>query len=185
MNDIMDIKIESDGVFFVKDSLVKIGDQEIKFLKEKVQYHHRKSIRLCMHQDIADAIHEMLILHSKETYVRPHKHPHKDVSYHIIEGVADMVVFDEKGGIVDVIPMGEYGTGRTFYYRLNEVHYYTPLVRSDFLLFHETMNGPFKPSDTIYAPWAAAQSDPVAVTQFQEELLSRVNEFIRSFKKDR
>ena len=172
------IKIESDAVFFVKDSFVKIGNQEINFLKEKVSHNNRKSIRLCMHTNIADSVHEMFILHSRETYIRPHKHPNKDVSYHIIEGIMDMVVFDEKGVIVDVIPMGEYGTGRHFYYRLNEVYYYTPLVRSDFLLFHETINGPFKPSDTIYAPWAVVGDDPIAAVQFQKELVSKVDAFL-------
>lgn len=183
MNDIMDLKTESEEVFFVKDSLVRIGDQEIKFFKEKVGQSRRKSIRLCMHKDIGESVHEMLILHSKETYVRPHKHPKKDVSYHIIEGIADMVVFDEKGGIIDVIAVGEYGTGRNYFCRLNEVYYYTPLVRSDFLLFHETLNGPFEPSDTVYAPWAALPSDPVAVAQFREELILKVDEFIHFFKR--
>lgn len=183
MNDIMDFKIESEGVFYVKDSLVEIGDQEIKFLKEKVGQSRRKSVRLCMHKDIEESVHEMLILHSRETYVRPHKHPKKDVSYHVIEGIADMVVFDEKGGIIDVIALGEYRTGRNYFCRLNEVYYYTPFVRSDFLLFHETINGPFKPSGTVYAPWAAVPSDPIAVAQFREELTLKVDEFIRSFKR--
>lgn len=180
MNDMMDFKTESEGVFYVKDSLVKIGDREIDFLKTKARETSRKSVRLCLHKGIEEPVHEMLILHSKETYIRPHKHPHKTVSYHIIEGTGDMVVFDEKGGIVDVIAVGGFSTGRNYLCRLNEVYYYTPLVRSDFLLFHETLNGPFKPSDTVYAPWAPLSGDLAAVTQFREELILKVNQFMDS-----
>jgi len=183
MNEIMDLKIEREGVFFVKDPLVKIGDQEIKFFKKQVLQNSGKSIRFCMHRDVLDPIHEMFILHSKETYIRPHKHPNKDLSYHIIEGIADMVIFDEKGDILDVIALGEYGSGRNYFYRLNEVYYYVPLIHSDFLLFRETTNGPFKPSDTIYAPWAVERDDLIAVDRFQKELVSNVNKFIRVTKK--
>ncbi len=171
----INMRIEGEGVFFGTDSIVKIGEGEINFLKEQALHNSRKSIRLCMHRDITDDVHEMFILHSKETYVRPHKHPGKDVSYHIIEGIADLVLFDEQGEIFDVIPLGEYGTGRKFYYRLNKVAYYTPFVRSDFLLFHETIRGPFQRSDTIYAPWAMVEGNPAEIDRFQQELASRIN----------
>ncbi len=177
MNTPINIRIEGEGVFFAKGPIVSIGDSEINFLKEAALRNSRKSARLCMHQDIADDVHEMFILHSKETYVRPHKHPGKDLSYHIIEGIADMVLFDEQGEITDVIPMGAYGTGRKFYYRLNEAAYYAPFVRSDLLLFHETIKGPFQRSGTIYAPWAVEGDDPVEVDQFQRGLASRISKF--------
>jgi len=180
MNPDVNIRIESDAVLFVKDPFVKIGTQEIEFLKQKVQYSHRKSIRLCMHRDLKDPVHEMFILHSKQAYIRPHKHPGKHISYHVIEGTADLILFDEQGAIVDVIPMGKYGSGRHFYYRLNEIYYYTPLVVSDFLLFHETIDGPFKPFEAIYAPWAPEVGEDVPVNQFQRELIARVDDFIRS-----
>lgn len=177
MNTHVGMRVEGEGVLFAADPIVKIGDAEITFLKEQALLNNRKSIRLCMHRDIGDGVHEMFILHSKETYVRPHKHPGKDVSYHIIEGVADMVLFDEQGKIFDVIPLGKYGSGRKFYYRLNGVAYYTPFVRSDFLLFHETIRGPFQRSDTIYAPWAAEGTDPDEVERFQQGLETRISQF--------
>lgn len=183
MDDILNFRKESEYVFFVKDPFVKIGDQDIEFFKKQIPQNSRRGIRFCMHRDILDPVHEMFILHSRETYLRPHKHPNKDLSYHIIEGMADMVVFDETGSILDVIALGEYGSGRHYFYRLNEVYYYMPLIHSDFLLFRETTNGPFKPSDTVYAPWAVAADDFMALDRFQKELVSKVNKFIRSSRK--
>ena len=171
------IKIEkqTDNVFFLKGAIVTIGQEEVSFLKDRVAQAKRKTVRLCTHQSLGDAVQEMLILHMKEEYIRPHKHPQKTVSYHIIEGVVDMVIFDEEGAIWDIVPLGEKGTpGRNFYYRLNEDRYYTPLVWSDFLLFHETINGPWQPVDTVYAPWASEEG---ATKRFREELMLQVDAF--------
>ena len=99
------MKKENDHVFFVEDLVTRIGAEEVGFLKKKVLQTQRKTIRLCMHKNVEDAVQEMLILHSKETYIRPHKHIHKSVSYHIIEGEADMILFDEEGSIIDMIPL--------------------------------------------------------------------------------
>ena len=184
MNNNPNITMENDAVFFAKGSIVEIGNPEVQFLKERIAGQSRQNIRLCVHKDMADPLHEMLILHSKTTYVRPHKYFEKSVSYHIIEGIADLVLFDDDGRFKDVIPMGEYGSGRRFYYRLNKGCYYAPIVRSDFFLFHEVTGGPFEASDTIYPPWAPDGSDAAAVTRFQEELTSKANTFLQSRRKN-
>ncbi len=182
MNNNLNIKMESDAVFFARDSIVEIGNQEVRFLKERIGYNSRQNVRLCTHRNMADLLHEMVILHSKTTYVRPHKYLEKSVSYHIIEGIVDSVLFDDQGGFQNVIPMGEYRTGRRFYCRLNKGYYYAPIVRSDFFLFHEVTNGPFKPSDTLYPPWAPDGSDTAAMTRFQQELTSKADAFLRRKK---
>ena len=63
----------------------------------------RERVRLCTHQSVEDAVHEMLIVHIKGTYIRPHKHPNKSESFHIIEGNLDVVVFDDAGDLLEVI----------------------------------------------------------------------------------
>lgn len=177
------IERQTDNVFFVKGPLVRVGKEEVAFLKDQVARVTRKTVRLCAHQNLEALVHEMLILHLKETYIRPHKHPNKSVSYHIVEGTADMVIFDEEGGVEDVVSLGAYGTGRRFYFRLNEDRYYMPLLCSDFLLFHETISGPCKPFDTVYAPWAAEEGSGVSVDRFREELMLKVDAFHNSSKR--
>ena len=101
----------------------------------------------------------MLIIHTKDTYVRPHKHFNKSESLHIIEGSADVILLDEQGDVAEVIPVGEYLSGRQFYYRMETPRYHTFIIHSDFLVFHETTNGPFQRSDTVFAPWAPEESN--------------------------
>jgi hypothetical protein len=70
----------------------------------------------------------------------------------------------------EVVPIGEPHSGRTFYYRLAAPWYHTLLVSSEFLVFHEVTNGPFRREETVLAPWAPAEGDLAAVAAFQERI---------------
>ena len=60
----------------------------------------------------------MLIVHHREAYVRPHKHFGKPESFHVIEGTARVVIFENDGQIRDVLDMAPYGQGKLCYYRM-------------------------------------------------------------------
>lgn len=123
-------------------------------------------MRLCAHPTGEDRIHEMLIAMDRTTYIRPHKHVNKSESMHVIEGSADAVFFTDDGAISRVVPLGDYASGREFYFRNSESVYHTLLINSDVLVVHETTNGPFNRADTIFASWAPEESDPAACDAF-------------------
>lgn len=160
----------SDEVLFSDEPVIKVGRAEIEWLKDQAKLNSRKRIRLCAHRDVDDKLHEMLIVHTNETYVAPHKHLTKNESFHVVEGCADVVIFDDSGNVVEVIRMGDYSSDRIFYYRISERCYHTLLIRSKFLVFHETANGPFKRADTVLAPWAPDDGDSAAQNQFMERI---------------
>jgi cupin fold WbuC family metalloprotein len=112
----------------------------------------------------------MLIVLLRGTYIRPHKHLAKVESFHIVEGAVDVVVFDEAGAIVDIVRMGDYASGRNFYYRISQPAYHTLVLRSDVLVIHETTNGPFHRDDSIFAPWSPAEEDEAAANAFMKKL---------------
>lgn len=170
----MDVKKFNKEVLFAVGRILKLGRGDIEFLKEKSQANERKRIRLCMHRNIKDNLHEMFIVHTKDTYIRPHKHQNKIESFHIIEGAADIILFDESGNIIEVIQMSNYSSGRKFYYRISDPYYHTLLIRSDVLVFHEVTNGPFNKSDTIFTSWAPKENDHAAVKKFMEGLRAAI-----------
>ena len=157
-------------VFYADEPLVNVGRQDIEFLKARVGDTEHKRIRLCAHKDVEDDLHEMFIVLSKETYIRPAKHLGKAESLHVVEGRADAVFFDEAGSITDVITLGDYSSGHRFYYRVAEPTYHTLLIRSDHFIFHETTRGPFRRADTVFAPWAPEGKDVVAAREYIERL---------------
>lgn len=170
----MRIRKISNEVFYAGEPIVKAGRQDIEFLKVRVGDTEHKRIRLCTHTDVENSLHEMFIVLSKETYIRPAKHLGKAESLHVIEGHADAVFFDEAGNITHVIQLGDYSSGCQFYYRMDKPVYHTLLIRSDPFIFHETTQGPFRRSDTVFAPWAPEENNLEATMQFMEQLARSV-----------
>jgi cupin fold WbuC family metalloprotein len=160
----------NDEVIAADEDVLRIDSAGLNQLKDTAAANARRRIRICAHHDTSDPLHEMVIVHMEGVYVRPHKHIGKTESMHVIEGVADVVFFDDLGGVHEVIPMGEVGSGHAFYYRLASSRYHTLVVRSEFFIFHEVTNGPFHPEDTVFAPWAPEETDAAGLARFQERL---------------
>lgn len=170
----MKTRVVNSEVLYPDESVIRVGHQDIEWLKQESDKNARKRIRLCTHISIEDPVHEMLIVHAKNTYVRPHKHLNKTESFHIVDGLVDIVLYTDDGLINEVIPMGDYGTGRNFYYRLSEPIFHTMVIVSDHLVFHETTCGPFRASDTMFAPWAPDESDSLGVKAFMYRLAQEI-----------
>jgi cupin fold WbuC family metalloprotein len=164
----------SEEVLQAKGPLVEISRQDIQRLKQQSLATPRQRIRICAHPDVADPLHEMLIVHARGAYVRPHKHLNKSESVHIIEGEVDVVFFDDSGTLTQVVRLAEYGGGRKFYYRVGGPFYHTFLITSEFLVFHEVTNGPFRREDTVFAPWGPEESDPAACLAFQQRVAAAI-----------
>jgi len=166
----VDLEIVNDEVYYTKHAIFKISNEQVEELKKICLSNIRKRIRICTHRDVNDVQQEMLIVHTKDTYVRPHQHLGKDESIYIIEGCVDVIMFDEEGNMIDVINMGDYSTGLSFYYRINNAYLHAFVIKSDFLVFHEVTKGPFKLEDTIFAPWAPEDTDKVKVREYLKTL---------------
>ena len=175
----MKFKKFNDEVFYSGDSIVKVGRDDIYQLKQFARQTPRKRCRLCTHKDIESSVHEMLIIHEKDIYVRPHKHLEKSESFHIIEGKADVVIFSEDGAVLDLIEMGNYRGAGVFYYRLSDPLFHTVIIKSEVVVFHETTNGPFRREDMIFAEWSPNEDEEDATHRFLKNLGSQLIEFKR------
>ena len=162
----------NDEVLIAQDSIVQIDSSDILELKQKAKKNPRKRIRICVHKDNEDYLHEMLIIHEKSCYVRPHKHINKTESFHIVEGVADIVIFNDDGSIEQIISMGDIESGFKFFYRLPPNLYHTILIKSEVLVFHEITNGPFNPNETNLAPWSPEEHNLDEVANYMAMLKS-------------
>lgn len=173
----MKFKKFNDEVFYSGDSIVKVSRGDIYQLKQLARQTPRKRSRLCTHKGVESSLHEMLIIHEKDTYIRPHKHLRKSESFHVIKGKGDVVIFSENGAVLDLIEMSDYGQGRVFYYRLSEPLFHTVIVKSEVLVFHETTNGPFRREDMVFAEWSPNDNEEDAVHRFLKNLGSQLTGF--------
>jgi cupin fold WbuC family metalloprotein len=176
--ELMNYKKFNDEVYFTQENITKVSFNDIKFLINKAKTNERNRVRLCTHLDIHDPVHEMLIVHKKNCYVRPHKHLKKSESFHLIQGELDVVIFNEDGVISDLIEMGFKKSNSVFYYRLIESYYHTIVPKTKWVVFHETTKGPFVNSETIFANWAPNEDD----FEKNEKYLKNLNKNILIFK---
>src|SRR5664280_1436409 len=100
------LRVYNEEVLYADAPLSTLGRDDIEWLKTKALKTARQRIRICSHRDSGDLLHEMLIVHARDTYVRPHKHVNKDESFHVIAGEVDVVLFEENGALCKAIPHG-------------------------------------------------------------------------------
>lgn len=160
----------SEEVLISSNKIIKIGKEELETLKKKAILNTRKRARICAHRNPNDPVHEMIIALAKGTYIRPHKHLNKPESFHLISGFVDAVIFDDDGSITEVMPLGDFQSGRAFYYRMDKPYYHTLLIKSDVIVFHEATKGPFRREDAEFAEWAPKEEDSLAAEKFMRKI---------------
>nr|WP_306228880.1 WbuC family cupin fold metalloprotein [Aurantimonas sp. CSK15Z-1] len=150
------------GIFYGREPLVVADDRLVGFLKAQARANAVRRARLCAHP-AADAFqHDMLIVSHRDTYVAPHRHRSKSESFVVIEGEAEVFVFEEDGSVSERFVMGAAASGLPFFYRMPTGRYHSLLIRSELLVFVESTIGPFVKSDMEEAPWAPPASDAAA-----------------------
>lgn len=167
---LLKMKRQAEEVFVVDEAIACVGRADIEVLKEAVSSTQRKRVRLCTHTSTENKLHEMFVVYTDLTYVRPNMHLGKDESLHILEGEADFFFFDESGRVIEVVPLGDAKTKREFYVRVPAHVYHTIVMKSERLVIHEVTPGPFVRSDTVWAAWAPDESDVEGVKAFTAAL---------------
>ncbi len=162
----------SRDVYQAAGPICRVATEDLALIRRGAEQSPRRRCRICAHSGSDASVHEMIIALDRRSYVRPHRHIGKSESFHLIEGAVDVVVFDAVGAVSCVIELRPVSEGGPFYYRLSEALYHMPLTRSEMAIIHETTNGPFRPEDTEYAPWAPEEGT-VEAEAFRKRLLAQ------------
>lgn len=105
-----------------------------------------KRSRILLHTHKSSQVQEMIIVLFKGTDIPIHKHPrNKSESYFIIEGSMELCMYNKNGKIKKTINLGDYNSGKPFYYRMSRGEFWhKPVSQSKYCVYHETFSGPFK-----------------------------------------
>lgn len=169
----MEIRTVSPEVYQAEGPVVWASRANVEFLKQRAAESARGRARLCAHPGPDDRTQEMLIALTRDNYIHPHIHPGKVESFHLVEGRMTVVLFNEDGSVLEVVPMGDVASGRPFYYRMTVPLYHTQIPETDFVVFQEVTQGPFT-RDVVLAPWAPAEGPDGKLRAYIEDLLARV-----------
>lgn len=159
------------GVYMAPGPIATIGREEIDYLRIELTSNVKGRVRINLHPDNADTLHEMFIAIRPDSYIRPHKHPQKSEAFHIVYGEVDVVLFNDDGDIEQIVPLAAGSTSKAFYYRMSRPFFHTLMIKSDLLLVHEITNGPFTGDGTMYAEFSPAEdADAVAIDTWLTKL---------------
>lgn len=161
------LEMKSTETYDAKDEVVRFGAEEIAFLREAIGRSPRRRSRICTHRSVAERLHEMFVIYSDATFVRPNKHVGKDESVFVISGAADFLFFDEQGRVTDVVEMGDRDSGKPYYCRVPQGIWHTIIMRSPEIILFEATPGPFDPTETVYADWGPREDDHDGVARYR------------------
>ncbi len=118
------------------------------------------------HSGPADNPHRFLNVLLHGTYIRPHRHlaPPKAESFLVLEGVADVMLFDDNGTVTAHYRLGAESTeGHLWGIDIPPGVWHTILSRTARVVCFEVKPGPWVPvNDKEFAHWAPAENDPSA-----------------------
>lgn len=126
----------------------------------------RRRMNYNFHEAATDNPHRFLNVLLRGTYVRPHRHcaPPKSETFLVLEGVADVILFDDTGAITARHSLGaDTPQGRLWGVDIPPGVWHTILPRTERVVCFEVKPGPWEPAtDKDFAAWAPAEGSPDA-----------------------
>jgi cupin fold WbuC family metalloprotein len=156
-----DMREVGEGIYYSPRKLAVTSDVVIEFLKHAARTKSIRRARFCAHPAPNADQHDMLIVSHSDTYVTPHRHLSKSESFVILEGFAQVILFDETGGVQEVFRMGPLSTGLPFFYRMPAKQFHSLSIESELLVFVESTKGPFDLADREHGSWAPHPDDSI------------------------
>jgi cupin fold WbuC family metalloprotein len=164
----------SEEVYHAAAKTVELSRADLNNLQNLAGATKRKRARFCAHSDSSEILQEMFIVHPLGAYVRPHKHIGKPESMLVIAGEVDYVLFTDDGEIESRLPMGTFESGKLFYNSIREPRYHSLIIKSEWLVFLEFTQGPFRREDTHFAPWSPEEKHADDAKQYIGNLMRRI-----------
>lgn len=130
---------------FVKNKFFLVNKKIIKFLKYQSKKNNFANVRICLHKNKKDKLHDMIVLINKKNKVLIHKHVKKDEIYQILEGKIMIEIF-QKNKVKKIIL--DKRNNIIFRMKMNTFHRISPI--SNCAIFHEIRLGPLNKKDTIF-----------------------------------
>jgi len=156
---------EAPGVYYAPEPVV-VDAATIAFLKDRAAANPRRKSMLCTHPSSAAAQHDILMVQHRSLYGRPHRHVGRAESLHVLEGEAIFVVYGPTGTVLDAVRMSTPQSGAPFYYRIPAETDHGLIIRSEWIVLHETTLGPFDRKTTCFPAWAPDGNDADATAVF-------------------
>jgi len=127
----------------------------------------RKRTNHNLHESAEDPIQRYCIAATRDSYFRPHRHPHNWELAIVFRGQFQFVVFDTDGRMTESHTVGAHSGKNGFEIEANRWHCWIPLT--DEGVFFEVKPGPYDPATAAeFAPWAPEEGTDEARLYVQQ-----------------
>nr|WP_320131301.1 WbuC family cupin fold metalloprotein [uncultured Holophaga sp.] len=148
--------------------MAAITPEVLTCLIQEARQSPRLRRNLNLHQGNEARCHRLLNAVEPGSYIRPHRHldPEKGESVALVAGRLGVLIFDETGGVSELIPMDR--AGGSLVVDLVPGTYHAMVALEPGSVFFEAKAGPYLPlgADEI-APWAPAEGTPEAAVYLE------------------
>ena len=141
---------ESPEVAYSKTRTTKFDFKTLTRLKAFAKKSSYKTCRLCLHKDIKEKVHQMVIIHNKSAIIPVHKHLQSEEVISVISGSAELKLFEDNGSVSKQIRLDQLNhifccIPRNTFHTLN--------IKTEWFIFKETILGPFKSNNMVLSSW--------------------------------
>lgn len=160
----------TEGVYYFHKVKPFIDNNVLEFLINDSLKNKLKRSRICTHKKPRSKIHEMFIAILKDSYIKPHKHLTKDESYLLIKGKLEIVIFNEKGRIKEIIYMSSTGKHKKLYFKVPKNTMHTIVIKSKYVVIKEVTEGPFNKKNDVFANFAPNENQKIKIKTYYKKL---------------
>ena len=159
------MRVTDQALFHDTDVLAVDEDRLVELKRRALTAPHRR-YRLCLHRSSDDPVQEMIIVHCRDNYSRPHAHETASCCV-VLDGALGVYVFDESGSVARVVELAARGSGKPFTLWIGPGQWHMPVCRTPQVVFYETMAGPFRRDEANrWAPWSPEEGDADAIARY-------------------
>ena len=145
----LNIYKKNNRVYYSKNDNFNITKKDLYFFLFLSQLRNIEVSRICLHKNDGSYLHEMYMFHSCPYSVGPLKQNKETISYHIIEGLLEISTNNKDKKVI--LGSEQFENEKlSKSYRLKPNEFRLVESKSDYCIFLEVNNGPFKDSDTIW-----------------------------------
>lgn len=141
---------KNERVFYALETPVVLSRQLIMLMKELAEFRGLPVFRVCMHENDNEGIHEMLMVHTRPVNIGPLKQDKTSLSYHMLDGVADILLHDDAGVCNRTIRVDSNDNFCGSFVRLKANVFRSIQTISPHSIFLEVASGPFADNETVW-----------------------------------
>lgn len=148
-----DLLKKNNRVFYTNNQNTLVTNQQIYLLKFLAKIKKVSIFRLCLHKNDKELVHEMIMFHTSRQKVGPLRQNKKSISYNILDGSLKISKCNKLGKITKTFEISNKKNHENLihkFIRIDANEFRIVRSTSEYCIFIETIEGPFKDSDTIW-----------------------------------